>query len=130
MPLDYVRDDTQRRLRITLSEPVTLDDLVASIERQFADGAWRYGLLIDTRPTSDAPPPREVRSFVSRVAALVAVHGPRGPIAIVARSSRAISSAQLAAFFGREESIEVFWDLDDAEQWLDEQLPNTRQTTD
>lgn len=124
MPLEYVRDDSQRRIRITLIEPFTFDDLIASIERQFADGAWRYGLLINMRSTTDAPPPSEIRSFVSRIAELVAVHGPRGPIAIVAKTARAVSSAQVAAFFDRVESIEVFWDLDDAQRWLDEQMGN------
>jgi hypothetical protein len=130
MSLEYVCDDTKRRIRITLSEPFTFDDLVASVERQFADGAWRHGLLIDTRAPSHTPLPSEIRSFASRIAALVAVHGPRGPIAIVAKTASAVSSAQLAAFFGRVESIEVFWDLDDAEQWLDEQFSKTRKTPD
>jgi hypothetical protein len=56
-----------------------------------------------------------MRSFVARVLELIAAHGPRGPIAIVAKDSGAISSAQMYLFFGgKTESLEVFWDLQDA----------------
>jgi hypothetical protein len=120
MPVQYERDDTNRRIRLTLTDPVTVDALIASVERQLADGAWRYGLLIDTRAPIDAPRPTDIRSVASHIGELVAAHGPRGPIAIVAKSVSAIGSAQLHAFFGRAiESIEVFWDIDDAKHWLD-----------
>jgi hypothetical protein len=70
-----------------------------------------------------------MRAFVAGVRELIVAHGPRGPVAVVAREGGAISSAQMYNIFGgKTESIEVFWDLDDAEQWLDERLAQARET--
>jgi hypothetical protein len=46
---------------------------------------------------------------------LIAAHGPPGPVAVVVRESGPISSAQMDVFGHKTESIEVFWDLDDAQ---------------
>ena len=120
MPIQYVTDDASRRIRVTLTDPLTVAELIASVERQLADGAWRYGLLVDARGTFPAPRPVDMRSFAARIRELVATHGPRGPIAIVARESGAIIGAHMYVFLsGNTESIEVFWDVDDARQWLD-----------
>jgi hypothetical protein len=123
MPIRYERDDTRRRIRVTLADPLTVADLLASVERQYAEGAWPYGVLVDARTPCGAPQPGDMRAFVSGVRELVDAHGPRGPIALVAREAGAISSAQLYNVFGgKTESIEVFWDLDDAHRWLDDRL--------
>jgi hypothetical protein len=120
VPIQYVTDDASRRIRVTLTDPLTVAELIASVERQLADGAWRYGLLVDARGTFPAPRPVDMRSFAARIRELVATHGPRGPIAIVARESGAIIGAHMYVFLsGNTESIEVFWDVDDARQWLD-----------
>jgi hypothetical protein len=123
MPIHYVRDDARRRIRVTITDPFTLADLVASVERQLADGAWRYGLLVDSRGSVGGLGPADTRSFVSSVRELIAANGPRGPIAIAARESGPITGVQRYIFVSEKaESIEVFWDIDDAQQWLDEQL--------
>jgi hypothetical protein len=119
MPIQFERDDVNRRLRTTLTDPLTVTELIASVERQLADGAWRYELLVDARRTYPSPQSIDMRSFASRVGELVDAHGPRGPIAIVANASGAISGAQMYMFFANKtELVEVFWDLDDAKQWL------------
>jgi hypothetical protein len=128
MPLQYECDDVRRRIRVTLTDPVTVAELLVSVERQFADGAWAYGLLIDARSTFRAPQPAEMRSFVSGVQELVAAHGPRGPIAIVAREAGAIIGAQLYDFFSQKmEGVETFWDIDDAQRWLDDRMATSRE---
>jgi hypothetical protein len=125
MPVHYVQDDARRQIRITVTEPTTVVDLIGSVERQLADGAWRYGSLVDARAPLVPPAPGVMQAFAVRVAELAAAHGPRGPIAVVARDPRTISAAQRLAFSaGRVESIEVFWDLDDAQRWLDECAEN------
>jgi hypothetical protein len=122
MPVQYVRDDARRRIRVTITDPFTLADLVASVERQLADGAWRYGLLVDSRASYAGLGPVDTQSFVSSVRELIAAHGPRGPIAIAARESGSIATTQRYIFVsGKTEPIEVFWDIADAQQWLDEQ---------
>jgi hypothetical protein len=123
MPLTYVRDDRGRRINITLTTPVTVADLVASVERQFAEGAWGYGVLADARLMSRALEVPEIRTLVSRVQTLVTAHGPRGPVAFVARQSQVIGAAQIYRMFGGDRgALEVFWDPRDAQQWLDARL--------
>jgi hypothetical protein len=123
MPIQYQLDDTKRRIRLTLTDPVTVADFLASVERQLADGTWSYGTLIDARIPFTAPRASDMRKFVASVLELIQTHGPRGPVAVVTRESGAISSSQMYNVFGgKTESIEVFWDLDDAQQWLDKKL--------
>jgi hypothetical protein len=117
-----VCDDAKRRIRLTLTDPITVAELLQSVDRQFADGAWPYGVLVDARATFRTPRPMNMRSLASGVRELITAHGPRGPIAIVAMASGAIAGPQMYIFFGRQmESINVFWDMDDAQQWLDQE---------
>lgn len=123
MPLHYVQDDAQRRIRVTVTEPFTVADLIGSVERQLADGAWRYGTLVDARAPSVAFSGSDLQLLASRVSELVAAHGPRGPVAVVARDPRTISSAQRHVFSaGKIYSIDVFWDLEEGQRWLDAQM--------
>ena len=80
-------------------------------------------MLVDARAMSISAPSTDVRMIVSRVHELVAVHGRRGPIAFVARQAAAIGSAHLYVLLGgKTDFLEVFWDMADAKQWLDEQM--------
>jgi hypothetical protein len=129
MPVQYERDDVRHRLRVTVTSPFTAADLIASVERQLAEGAWPYGLLVDSRAQVAALRPDDMRAFVSRVRELIAAHGPRGPIAIVARESGPITVTQRYIYLSeRLEPIEVFWDLDDAQRWLDDRIVQGRET--
>ena len=123
MPFQYVRDDVTRRVRIMLSGPITVAELIASLERQLAEGTWLYGVLVDARSIPDGLTPPDVRLFVSRVRELVDAHGPRGPVAFVAKEAGLIGSAQKSVFFsGKTDFLEVFWDISEANLWLDEQM--------
>jgi hypothetical protein len=55
MPIQYLLDDTKRRIRLVLADPITVAELLASVERQLADGAWSYGTLVDARIPFPAP---------------------------------------------------------------------------
>ena len=72
----------------------------------------------------------DMRLFASRLRKLVAAEGPRGPIAIVTQKSAAVSAQMYHFFGGKTESFGVFWDLEDAHQWLDERLDQDRETRD
>jgi len=129
LPFTYARDDAARRIRITLADPLTVADLIASVDHQLADGAWSYGLLVDGRNISAATESSAIQSFLSHVRELVAVHGPRAPIAFVSTESAVIGSAQRYVIFGGSaESFEVFWAIDDAQEWLDKQMAQRRET--
>jgi hypothetical protein len=127
MPIQYERDDAERRIKLTITDPFTVAELIAAIERQLAEGAWRYGLLVDARAMLAARPPGDT-SLLSRVGELVAAHGPRGPIAVITREPGTIATTQRYIFFSEGmEPIEVFWDLADAQQWLDDRMAPDRQ---
>jgi hypothetical protein len=120
---DYVRDDGRRRIRITANQPLQGDDLIAIVERQVREDAWTYGILYDLRAVSGATPKGDVRAVADHVLALVTVHGPRGAVALVTRTIDMVGTGQMYAFLGARAGIkvEVFWDLIEAERWLDEQ---------
>ena len=120
MPYQYARDDTARRIRITLTDPLTVAERIAAVEQQVADDAWRYATLIDARYLAAyEPKPTEMQAVVARVAELVAEYGPRGPVAIVSNRATVIAAGQLYNYFGgKRNAVEVFWDLDEARKFL------------
>jgi hypothetical protein len=126
MPYQYARDDTARRIRITLTDPLTVAERIAAVEQQVADGAWRYGTLVDARYLAVyKPEPTEMRAVVARVAELVAEYGPRGPVAIVSNRATIIGAGQMYnSLGGKRNAVEVFWDLGDAQRFLDQQAAN------
>ena len=128
MPFEYVRDDAKHRIKVTVSDPLTVAELIASVEHQLADGTWQHTLIVDARRLILLTPNVSfMQSFVSYVAELVAAHGPRGPIAIVSTQSGVISSGQMYNLFGGEmEPVEVFWDIDEGQQWLDQRSAQDR----
>jgi hypothetical protein len=121
MPVQYVRDDAKRRITLTVSDPLTVEERIAAVEHQLADGAWGYGLIIDARSmASFTPKLTEMQAAASRLAELVAVHGPRGPVALVSRQSSVIGASAMHNSLGvRTPGVQVFWDMEDAHRFLD-----------
>lgn len=124
MPIDYLRDDPRRRIRVTASDPLTVVEGLALVDRQVADGAWTYGMLYDATLLSDPLSMKDVTSILAHIRTLVEMHGRRGPIAIVSRAARVVGKSQAYANLGAQTGldIEVFWDTDEAERWLDTRL--------
>ena len=122
MPFHYVREDSRRLVKVTVIDPFTLAEFVELTERQLAEGAWPFAMLVDGRGMVTPPQPADIRRFVACIREVIAANGPRGPIAFVAKESNVIGRAQMySALGGRVESIEVFWHLDEARRWLDNQ---------
>jgi hypothetical protein len=127
MPFRYVRDHAKRRIMLTLTDPLTVAELLESAARQLAGGAWQDGLLVDARTTFVALQAMELRLFAANLRELIAAHGPRGPVAIVTQKSAATSAQMYHVFGGKTASFEVFWDLNDAQQWLDDRMTPGRE---
>jgi hypothetical protein len=120
------RPATKRRITVAVTGPFTTSDLVGVVEHQLSAGAWRYGLIIDARDPLILPPMSDFRALASRVSELIAEHGPRGPIAVVSRDASTIGAAHRHVLLtGKIETIEVFWDWDDGQRWLDGRLART-----
>jgi len=123
---NYVRDDARRRIRVTIHQWLPLEDLTAIIDRQAREGTWSYAMIYDARCLHGPAPTADTAKLVDYVLAHVARLGPRGPVAFVTRSADFVGVAHRYARVGEKVGFEVeaFWDLDEAERWLDSrQLP-------
>jgi hypothetical protein len=125
MSCQYFRDDSSRCVKIILTDPVIVQEMIETVDRQLAEGAWNYGTLVDARQLLAQIPSADLRTFVSHIRELVAANGPRGPIAIAARGHAAVAGGQMYTFFGKDLdlSVEVFWDIEEAKDWLRQHTP-------
>jgi hypothetical protein len=123
MPFHYERDDTRRRITVSLSDPFSEAEGWSILDRQLAEGTWRYGLLYETRQLREPLKLAVSRVFIARVAALAAEHGPRGPVGIVAREATAVAAGEAYARVSELSglTVEVFWSIEEAEDWLEAQ---------
>src|SRR5216684_8453798 len=116
MPFRYERDDARRRVVVTVEGPFAVADFLAVMERQRGDGVWAYGMLYDLRGMTGEPAIDDLRQFMSEAERATQ---PRGPIAILAPDPVIYGRACTYAALTRATlTIEVFRDLDKAEQWL------------
>src|SRR6202049_1723270 len=116
MPIRYERDDTRRRVVVTVQGPFAVADFLAVMERQRADGAWAYGMLSDLRGITGEPAIDDLRQFLSEAARTTE---PRGPVALLATDPVIYGRACTYAALTRSTlTIAVFRDWAEAEQWL------------
>jgi hypothetical protein len=129
MPIDYAADEQQRVIRLTVRNPLGLGDVTGALDRQIAEGQWTWGTLVDARLTALGP--SEAGALFKAVRELVAMHGPVGPIALVTRNPEFVGSVQVFAFRSNEInlSVEVFWDIAEASEWLSKRLGSPRSKT-
>jgi hypothetical protein len=124
MPIEYRQDDSRRIVVATSSGRVTLDDVLATIDRQASDGAWTYGVLFDARGSDAAPNAADLLALVKHVGFLTTKHGPRGPVAFVAAAAALEKQGRKYASLGALTALDVriFAELADAERWLKHML--------
>jgi hypothetical protein len=112
MPIRYERDDTRRRVVVTIPGPFAIEDFLAVIERQRGDNAGAYGNLYDLRDMTGAPSLADLGQAVNQAAQ---THRLRGPIAILAADPEVYGGARAYTALGYPTlTVEVFRDLDDA----------------
>ncbi|PWT80330.1 MAG: hypothetical protein C5B57_12375 [Blastocatellia bacterium] len=123
---DYIRDDVHRRIRIVAREPLETIDLCEIVDRQVREGTWTYGVLYDMRATTGPGMSKvETRAVAEHVRAHVARRGVRGPVALLTGTSDLVAVGQKYAYFlgaKLRSQFKVFWDLAEAERWLDHWL--------
>jgi hypothetical protein len=120
MPVEYVLDHARRRLTIVGRDPVGESDVVEWLGRQAADGAWACGTLVDLRLVAWNPTTEEIRRILRRIVTLSVMHGPRGPVAVVATQPALFGMAHMYSALS-EQAVEAFYELSEAEHWLDAQ---------
>ena len=126
MPIHYERDDSRRRIVIMTTGHVTPEEVRGVLERQAREGAWSYSVLYDARAGRNVPTLDDVRRLVLHVGELTCRYGPRGPVALVTTNPQLSKMGRAYANLGELTSldVQVFTDVDAAEQWLDE-APHT-----
>jgi hypothetical protein len=112
-------DRERERLTIIGRDPVGVPDVLVWLERQAADGAWAYGTLDDFRLVTWIPTTEDLQSVLGQVITLSKAHGRRGPVAFVTTRPALFGIARKYSVLS-DEDVEAFYDLADAERWLDE----------
>jgi hypothetical protein len=120
MPITYERDDELRRIIVTTIGIVGLDDLLAVVDRQAAEGTWQYGMLYDSRRVTSVASQTDVRAGLKHVETLSRTHGRRGPVAFVTTLPAAYGMVRMYSTLAGQlhQAVEAFRDIGDAERWL------------
>jgi hypothetical protein len=127
MAVHYARDDSQRRIFLTLTGAVGVELMIAVIDRQAGEGTWTYSVLSDTRALTIIPTEGFNRALVSRVCLHTARLGPRGPVAIVSSRTVNFGMARMYALLSENAGILsgvcAFRNMAAARLWLDQCVP-------
>ena len=121
MPIQYQRDDEKRRIFIHSDGVPVLEDVLGTMDRQAADGAWSYSVQYDSRGTVRGPTPEELHQILLHIGKLTAKHGPRGPVAMIVGDPQVFKAAKRYASLGELTAlrVELFATTEAAETWLD-----------
>jgi hypothetical protein len=120
MPIRYERNDSRRRMVVTMKGAFQTDDVLAIMARQRVEKTWTYGILFDLRELIGQPTFAELGQIMSQAAACRQGEGPHGPVAFLATEPALYDRLCTYAALGRSTrlTIEVFRNWDEAQQWL------------
>ena len=124
MPIRYERNDSRRRMVVTMRGAFQTDDVLAIMARQRVENTWTYGILYDLRGVTGEPTFADLGQIMSQAAARRQGEGPHGPVALLATQPTLYGRLCRYAALGRSTrlTIEVFRTLGEAQQWLTVQL--------
>jgi hypothetical protein len=119
--LIYRRDDVRRQITVTITGPALLADLAGVVERQAADGTWRYAVLYDECTGTASLSVSATRALLMVVERVTRAHGPRGAVAFVCQAAEQLGMARMHSILGEHQGLDshVFHDVGEAEAWLD-----------
>ena len=116
---DYLRDDARRQIRIRPRRDLRAADYIDILGRQASEGTWGYGSIYDARTISSALSADELAAIAVSVKEHQQRLGRRGPVAVVTRDRSIIGASQIYSQQDTDVEMEVFWDLPEAQEWLD-----------
>jgi hypothetical protein len=121
MPIQYVRDDARKRILVTTSGDIGLDDVIDIVNQQAKERTWSYAMLYDARKMAGALTKEEMKRLVLHIGKLTIKHGPRGPVALVANGALLEGAGRMYASLGALTAlnVRVFPTLVEAEHWLE-----------
>jgi hypothetical protein len=118
MPIEYSRDDRNKRAVIVITGPFNAEELVEMVEQHRAAGGWTYGLLYDMRRMTGEPTMETLREFAA-ITDRRPGEPPRGPVAVLTTDPAIYSRACTYAVMAKAHAtIEVFRDKAEADAWL------------
>jgi hypothetical protein len=119
--LIYKRDDVRRQITVTITGPALLADLASVVERQAADGTWRYAVLYDECTGTASLSVSATRAPLTVVDRATRAYGPRGAVAFVCGAGEELGMARMHSILGEQQGLDshVFYDVAAAEAWLD-----------
>jgi hypothetical protein len=119
MPIDYYRDERRRLITVTLTDPFSYEELASQTDRQWADRAWDYAILYDSRATRALRPPEEIQQLIAHTRS-VGGDRPRGPVgvAIPPRPDILRRGLDLADKTGPLRDIEILLSETQIHSWL------------
>jgi len=121
VPIHYQRDDEKKRLFLRMEGIPTVEEGLAIMNRQAAEGVWSYSVEYDSRAATGAPTAEELHQIVVHIGRLTAKHGRRGPVAVIVGDPGFFKAAKRYASLGELTalSVELFATAEAAEEWLD-----------
>ena len=124
MPICRERNDSRRRMIVTMRGAFQTDEVLAIMARQRVENTWTYGILYDLRGVTGEPTFADLGQIMSQAAARRQGEGPHGPVALLATQPTLYGRLRRYAALGRSTrlTIEVFRTLGEAQQWLTVQL--------
>jgi hypothetical protein len=122
MAISYGKDETARRVTFTVVGELTLKDLTEAADRQAAENAWSYALLLDASGRSGAAVSAPVvRTFAEHTAKLSSRYGPPGPFAVVVRDDVGFRMGRMFEVLSESQTerlIKICRSLEEAHAWL------------
>src|SRR5260370_388754 len=120
MPICCERNDSRRRMIVTMRGAFQTDEVLAIMARQRVENTWTYGILYDLRGVTGQPTFADLGQIMSQAAARRQGEGPHGPVALLANQPTLYGRLRRYAALGRSTrlTIEVFRNWGEAQQWL------------
>jgi hypothetical protein len=86
VPIVYGRDDQQRLITLTVTDPYSLDDVLSVIDRQAAEDTWGYAMLYDLQGARYLLTQADLKQIASRVQ-VVGAGRERGQVGMLVASA-------------------------------------------
>jgi hypothetical protein len=119
MPIIYERDDERRLITVTVTEPVSVDDILGAIDRQAAEDTWEYALFRDQRGLTQVSTEADLQQMADHIR--VAGRGrTRGEVGIAIRPDPALFLVGLTYTRLTKElmNVEILLTTAQIESWL------------
>jgi hypothetical protein len=119
MPITYQRDDERRLIIVTVTEPMSVEDILAAIDRQAAEDTWAYAILYDQRAVTYASTEADLQQMADHVRVAGRGHT-RGPVGVAIRPDPALFLVGMTYTTLTKElmHVEVLLSAAQIESWL------------